>query len=246
MNIRELRNTLNISQQELANRTGIPKDRIAKWEQGKGKPKTDDDKILEEFFKENVPRNTHVEEPEEKYITSKGVTVIDTQAGAKDYLARRQHLKNNGGTFMVPLVPISAQAGYSKSFTDPVYISDLKTYAILPGIDPHGAAWRYFEVEGDSMEDTFKEGQYLLASQVIKEDWRNIENFYVYVIITDDKVMVKRLAKVKGKDYWACISDNDEKYPQFRLYVSEVKELWKYRRHVDWNAAPKKKFVVNV
>lgn len=144
MNIRELRNSLNISQQELANKTGIPKDRIAKWEQGKGKPKVEDDKILEEFFKENVPRNTQAEETESQYNAPKGVTLIDTQAGANDYLSRRQHLKNNGGAFMVPLVPVAAQAGYSKSYTNPVFINQLETYAILPGIDPHGAAWRYF------------------------------------------------------------------------------------------------------
>lgn len=164
--------------------------------------------VYDMIYDKNVPRNTQAEETESQYNAPKGVTLIDTQAGANDYLSRRQHLKNNGGAFMVPLVPVAAQAGYSKSYTNPVFINQLETFAILPGIDPHGAAWRYFEVEGDSMEDTFKEGQYLLTSQVIKEDWRNIENFYVYVIITGDKVMVKRLAKVKGKDYWACISDN--------------------------------------
>lgn len=56
----------------------------------------------------------------------------------------------------------------------------------------------------------------------------------------------KRLAKVKGKDYWAAISDNDQEFKQFKLPVADVKELWKYRRHVDWDAGPKKKFEITV
>lgn len=175
------------------------------------------------------------------------IPLVESQSDAKDFLKSRRNKKNNdNGPFMVPLVPVKAQAGYSRSFSDMQFISKLEVFPIVPGIDPRGADWRYFEVEGDSMEETFKEGQYVLASQVIQEDWRNIENFYVYVIVTQEKVMIKRLAKVKGKDYWAAISDNEKVQPQFRLPVNDVKELWKYRRHIDWDASPKRKFEITV
>lgn len=248
--LREQRIKLGLSQQKVADSIGVTLKSYQYYEAGDRNPKYDKlvklEQVLGIKLVTNVPRNTLAEEAESEYNTAKGVTLINTNAGVKDYLSKRREIKNNGDPFMVPLVPVAAQAGYSKSYTDPVFINQLKVYPILPGIDPHGTAWRYFEVEGDSMEDTFTEGQYLLASQVIKEDWRDIQNFYVYVIITTDKVMVKRLAKVKGKDYWACISDNEEKYKQFRLPVTEVKELWKYRRHIDWDASPPKKFIINV
>lgn len=154
--------------------------------------------------------------------------------------------KNTTHPFLVPLVPVKAQAGYAKNLYDMAYIEKLDTYPIVPGIDHHGAIWRYFQVSGKSMEDTFKEGQFLLTSQVLKEDWKNIENFYVYVIVTNEGVMIKRIAKVKGKDYWAAISDNDAEFQQFKLPVSEVKELWKYRRHIEWDASPPKKFEIKV
>lgn len=53
MNIKELRLKLGLSQQELSDNTGIPRPRIAKWEEGKGNPKTADYKVLDKFFKEN-------------------------------------------------------------------------------------------------------------------------------------------------------------------------------------------------
>lgn len=165
---------------------------------------------------------------------------------SKTYREKLRDLKNSTSPFLVPLVPVAAQAGYAKNFYDMAYIEKLDTYPIVPGIDHHGASWRYFQVKGKSMEETFKEGQFLLASQVLKEDWRNIENFYVYVIVTDEGVVIKRLAKVKGKDYWAAISDNDVEFSQFKLPVSDVKELWKYRRHIEWDASPPKKFEIKV
>jgi transcriptional regulator with XRE-family HTH domain len=58
MNIRELRLKHNLSQQDVADKTGIPRPRIAKWEEGKGKPKAEDQKILDNFFaslSEDVP-----------------------------------------------------------------------------------------------------------------------------------------------------------------------------------------------
>lgn len=57
MDVRALRERLNITQTELARKTGIPRDRIAKWEQGKGVPKAEDQRILEKVFGKNVPQN---------------------------------------------------------------------------------------------------------------------------------------------------------------------------------------------
>lgn len=73
MNIKEKRLKAKLSQQQLADKTGIPKDRIGKWEQGKGKPKAEDSSILEKFFRtynaeEQVPHETAVSEPSAHYI----------------------------------------------------------------------------------------------------------------------------------------------------------------------------------
>lgn len=50
MNIKELRAKHNLSQQDLADKTGIPRPRIAKWEEGKGNPKTEDQQKLDKLF----------------------------------------------------------------------------------------------------------------------------------------------------------------------------------------------------
>lgn len=57
MNVKELREKHGLSQQQLADKTGIPKGRINGWEQQNSKPKADDAKVLEQFFAslENKP-----------------------------------------------------------------------------------------------------------------------------------------------------------------------------------------------
>lgn len=83
MNVKQLREKRGISQQELSTKTGIPKDRIAKWEQGKGSPKVDDARKLEAYFKEDVPREKVEEKPD---LTAKrGLELGKTGTGAIDY-----------------------------------------------------------------------------------------------------------------------------------------------------------------
>lgn len=50
MNIKELRKKYGMSQQDLSDKTGIPKGRINGWEQFGSRPKVPDEAILRTFF----------------------------------------------------------------------------------------------------------------------------------------------------------------------------------------------------
>lgn len=79
MNIKELRKKLRISQQDLADDTGIDRSKIGKWEIGIANPKVEDYKKLEKYFSEKGVLNAtseiaaadgNKEEIEDKYIKS--------------------------------------------------------------------------------------------------------------------------------------------------------------------------------
>ena len=146
---------------------------------------------------------------------------------------------------MVPLVPVKARAGYVASYDQVDYINTLEKYALPPGVTPHGAIWRYFEVDGDSMEPTFTKDDVVLASMVPTEDWFQIRNFYIYVVVTENQVLIKRLFR-KTDTKWVMISDNEDLYPQELLSVSNIKELWVFRRKINSKAPPPKKFEIKV
>jgi transcriptional regulator with XRE-family HTH domain len=59
MDIKKLREERGLTQQRLADATGIPKHRIEKWETGQANPKVKDTEILKKFFFESVAETEH-------------------------------------------------------------------------------------------------------------------------------------------------------------------------------------------
>jgi phage repressor protein C with HTH and peptisase S24 domain len=110
-------------------------------------------------------------------------------------------------------------------------VDTLDQYSLPPGVNPTGAIWRYFEIDGDSMEPTLGSGDVVLASMVPTEDWNDIKNFNVYIVLTVDQLMIKRLYRKSDKE-WVLISDNEETNPQVLLPIEKVKQLWLFRRHI--------------
>lgn len=163
------------------------------------------------------------------------------------YLVSRRHTKiKHSAPLMVPFIPIKAQAGYAKALDHQLFADNLEHYALPPGINPNGAIWRYWEIEGDSMEDTFSSGDIILTSQVNQLDWEeNLKDFYVYVIVTDDQVLCKRIA-YKSNSQLVLISDNEELYEQMLLDIENLRELWIYRRTFSSKAKPPRRFKIKV
>lgn len=155
------------------------------------------------------------------------------------YIDKRRKQKNTDAPFMVPLVPVKAQAGYVKNFDNIDFLNELETYAIVPGIDPRGTTWRYFEVEGDSMRDTLNNHDYVLCNFVPNFDWHEIKDNYIYVVVNHSTPHIKRIKK-KNANEWILKSDNRE-YPSKTIKVSDIKEVWKARRTIGGDLGPVKK-----
>jgi phage repressor protein C with HTH and peptisase S24 domain len=164
---------------------------------------------------------------------------------AEDYLTTRRNFKTMSQPYLVPMVPFKAQAGYVRAFDQVEFLDTLEKYALPPGVDPRGAVWRYFEVEGDSMEPTFNSGDVVLGSMVPREDWTQLRNFYIYVIVTHEALLLKRIY-MKSMDEWVMISDNEKLYDQQLIKVGNIRELWVFRRHIVNKAPVPKMFEIKV
>jgi phage repressor protein C with HTH and peptisase S24 domain len=149
---------------------------------------------------------------------------------AVPYIQQRRENKNHDSPYLVPFVDIPAQAGYTKAYQQIDYIQTLKKYPILPDVDPVGAVWRYFQIEGDSMEPEIMGGDVILASQVIREDWQNLRDKYTHVVVTDEDLWIKDVHKLND-DEWILLSQN-EAYEPFKLNVADVRQVWVMRRHI--------------
>lgn len=209
---------------KLSRIVGIPASRMYKWYEEDTNPKYADAELLEKWILgeplELSPNNVHEERRKAKMITDPEREGID-------------------------FVDISAQAGYPKGILNPMFKSSLKKI-FIPGMPYRGENYRIWEVEGNSMEPTFKEGFYVLTEKV-EPPWAKIKEHHAHVIVTQDDVYLKRIVQSKTKEnHWALVSDNEELYPPFLLPVEEVKELWFVRRKMDWEMSPPKRFDINI
>jgi phage repressor protein C with HTH and peptisase S24 domain len=232
----EIRELAGLTQGEFAKELDITRELVNKIESGRAKLTKRTVKRLQDFMA------THQKGDFSHDVNILGKASQQAPKGQPYHLARREQ-KNVPTSFLVPLVGIKAQAGYIKGFEQVDYVETLEQYSLPPGVNPTGAIWRYFEIDGDSMEPTLSAGDVVLATMVAHEDWKDLKNFCVYVLLTGDQLMIKRLYR-KSETEWVMISDNEEGYPQVAINVEDVKQLWLFRRHIRAKVPQPKEFKI--
>jgi len=130
-------------------------------------------------------------------------------------------------------IPLTAKAGYQDQFNDPVYLEDLDSYT-LPSRYFKTGTFRSFEVEGDSMEPVLHQGEIIVCSYVDDSSlWKyNIKSGYVYVIVTNNDVVVKRVInRLKEENLLELESDNPD-YAPIIVEAEEIKEVWSVKMKI--------------
>jgi phage repressor protein C with HTH and peptisase S24 domain len=187
---------------------------------------------------------TKQEELDEDFVQNvQSVLGIDLNAQPLPFILQRQKQKLSDEPYLVPYVDIPAQAGYSKAYQQRDYIASLKRYPILPDVDPTGAIWRYFQIEGRSMEPEFRDGDIILCSQVNSEDWQDVKNYHTHVIVTEEELLIKDVYRDNTKE-WILLSQNEETGPRL-IRVEEIKQVWVMRRHIKARAKKARMYDMN-
>jgi phage repressor protein C with HTH and peptisase S24 domain len=145
----------------------------------------------------------------------------------------------------IRFVSIAAQAGYSRKITEPIFERQLEKLYI-PGFPYRGDRYQVWEIEGNSMEPKFKEHFHVLSERVEPEYWATIKEFYVYVVVTEEGVLIKRIKRSKQPGHWVMISDNKTLYEPFLMPIELVKELWLVKRKMDWEMSPPERFEIDM
>ena len=120
------------------------------------------------------------------------------------------------------LVPIPAQAGYSASHNEAVYLQQFGTYKI-PGFER--GEFRAFEAAGDSMAPTINYRVVVVVPRV--EELRLLESGEVYVVVTAQSVMLKRIKnRLRASDAKVLLhSDNTQRLP-YGMETQDIIEVW--------------------
>jgi DNA-binding XRE family transcriptional regulator len=236
--LKEIRQSLGLNQNDFADKIAYSREVVSKIENGK--------MDASKWFEAAVLKLYNLHKSGE-FGSDVNILGKFSHGGSKrtaiPYMEQRQEYKNIASSYLVPLVGIKAQAGYVKGFEETDFIETLDKYSLPPGVDRRGLEWNYFEVDGDSMEPSLSAGDVLLTSLLPQEDWADVKNFSVYVILTKEQLLVKRVYRKNDKE-WILISDNDEANPQVLLNLSNVKQVWTLRRQIRSKVPQPKEFKI--
>ena len=101
----------------------------------------------------------------------------------------------------------------------------------LPGM--RNGTFRIFQVEGLSMYPTLQSGSYVVGQFV--EDWEHISDNRIYVVVSTEGVIVKRvLNRIEKYGSLYCKSDN-RVFPHINVRLNDVREIWECKMHLSFD-----------
>lgn len=221
-NIKWLRRQKGLTQDDVAKSLEVGRTTVTNYEKGNSKPSFDDLVKLSELF--NVNLNDLVKSDLER---------LSTDPIEKDIVPLPIQVDANGDERIV-FVDIKASAGYPNFMFDTKYIGKLPSFQ-LPSLEFQTGTFRCFEIDGDSMDPTISDGDWVIAQFHTNEN-NAFKQGYIYVVVTNSGVWVKRLVRSKNNQHAELHSDN-EIYPTFDVPFNNIKELWLVKKRLTNNLA---------
>lgn len=130
---------------------------------------------------------------------------------------------DNQGKENIEMVPVKAQAGYTTSYGDLDFITELPKFK-LPFL-PEDKTYRTFQIQGDSMLP-IKEGAWVTCSFV--ENWKHIKDGKACIVVTkDDGIVFKLIYNRLNSGKFLLVSSN-RNYSPYEVHISELVEIWQF------------------
>lgn len=214
-NIRAIRKSLGLTQDQFANELGIKRSLIGAYEEGRAEPR------LELLCKIAELGNIHVEDL--LYgVARMNENMKKSTARQLDFSDER---RNN-----IELVPVKAAAGYLNGYADPDFVNELPRFS-LPVLNQGN--YRAFEISGDSMlpllSGTIVVGEYV-------HNITEIKNGKTYILVTKSEgVVYKRVFNYVNENGKLFLVSDNRQYSPYQIDAEEVVEIWSAKAYISLN-----------
>lgn len=122
------------------------------------------------------------------------------------------------------MIDLKAAAGLPGNLLEPYYYKDFPSFS-LPGANYRFGRFLCVQINGDSMHPTIKHNEWLIAEE--KETLSDIKSGHIYLVITKDAVLCKRLYYNPRATFIELHSDNDDVYPVEKISITDVQKIYK-------------------
>jgi transcriptional regulator with XRE-family HTH domain len=218
-NIKYLRKTRQLTQDDLASKIGVKRAMIGSYEESRAVPKLPLLQAMAYYF--DVSLNDLLDKDLSKEASKKKQPLVDVSAANLRVLTTIVDKENNE---LMTVVPAKAAAGYLNGYADVEFVESLTAFSLpLPEIS-HDRTYRIFQIKGDSMLP-LPTGTYIICRYL--DNWYNIKDGKTYVVLTKDEgIVYKRLYnRLEESKALEMISDN-HLYSPFSVHIDAVLEVW--------------------
>ncbi|HEY4789483.1 MAG TPA: LexA family transcriptional regulator [Bacteroidales bacterium] len=218
-NIKYLRKSKELTQDQLADKIGVNRAMIGSYEEGRAIPKLQVLQTLSHYFgitldalvlNDLSSATSNVDGVPEPDAKGSGLRVVST-------------IVDRDNNELITLVPIKAAAGYLNGYADPDFVETLPRFSLPFQEIAKERTYRAFQISGESM-DPIPSGAYIIAEYL--QDWHNIVDGKTYILITrDEGVVYKRVYMHPSGELW--LKSDNPKYETYSVHLSRLLELWK-------------------
>ena len=136
---------------------------------------------------------------------------------------------DQSGRENIVMVSSRAFAGYATNIQEPEFLKKFPAFS-LPLPEFRNATFRAFQASGRSMDPTIKNGDWLIGE--FTDNWpNNIKDGRIYIVVTNDSILVKRLLNRINEGKIVIQSDNMD-FPTDILLPEEVQEIWYLKANI--------------
>ncbi|MFZ9981745.1 MAG: helix-turn-helix domain-containing protein [Cyclobacteriaceae bacterium] len=229
-NIRSLRKSLNLTQEEFAARLQIKRSLVGAYEEGRAEPRLE--LLCKMADLGGVPVEDLLQSPEFRATFKQSIKapIVKNLEVFNRSTARQVDISPAQGKNNIELVPLKAAAGYLNGYADPEFVQELPRFS-LPMLN-HGT-YRAFEISGDSMlplqSGTIVVGEFI--SQVT-----DIKNGKTYVLVTrSEGVVYKRVFNYIDENGKLFLVSDNRQYAPYQIDAGDVIEIWSAKAYISLN-----------
>jgi len=229
-NIRSLRKSLNLTQEEFAARLQIKRSLVGAYEEGRAEPRLE--LLCKMADLGGIPVEDLLQSPEFRAAFKQSIktSLIKNIEVFNKSTARRVDISPSEGKNNIELVPLKAAAGYLNGYADPEFVQELPRFS-LPMLN-HGT-YRAFEISGDSMlplqSGTIVVGEFI-------DRVTEIKNGKTYVLVTrSEGVVYKRVFNYIDENGKLFLVSDNRQYAPYQIDAGDVIEIWSAKAYISLN-----------
>lgn len=219
--IKELRNSKNESQTQLAKVVGVSLRTIQNYESGKVDVPSKNLELIAKHYDVSISylfsdEKIEIKEPIAKY-KPEGKIIDKNEYPEKD----------------VYVIPLKGRGGLEQAYFDEVKFKDLETEKLtIKEPSSNGSKWFKIEVEGISMDDGSKkslsEGDWAYCRSISKQYWKNKLHYHkwnIFCFFHNERGIIFKKIKDQntetGELLLESLHPDKEQFPDFTIKVSE-------------------------